>query len=85
MFLYENINLELNKIKDPIECHLTWKHPNFTNEKDKIQHVPRWFKEQINPHNNMKEYIYQGGYWESREKGYFENVMDIYWVIIIWK
>jgi len=40
--------------------------------------VPRWFTSKLNEKLGVIEYEYKGGYLESRERGVFENVMDIY-------
>jgi hypothetical protein len=40
-------------------------------------HIPRWFEEKIGE-GGEKEYIYLGGYWEAREKGDFQDLLDIY-------
>ena len=41
-------------------------------------HRPRWFKEIIDQITGLQSYEYLGGYWEAREKGVWEHVLDLY-------
>jgi hypothetical protein len=45
------------------------------NEANKKKHQPRWFTEETDPESNFKEYIYQGGYWEAREKNDYGDLL----------
>lgn len=40
--------------------------------------IPKWFKEENDELTNSKTYIYKGGYWEQREKGIFDNALDLF-------
>jgi len=39
---------------------------------------PRWFKRGVDPESGEECWLYQGGYWESRGRGQWENVADIF-------
>lgn len=41
-------------------------------EKNNEEHIPRWFAFKDD------EWKYKGGYWESKDRGYFEDLYDIY-------
>lgn len=42
------------------------------------EYNPKWFKEEIDELTGTKTYIYQGNYWEQREKGVFEEPLDLF-------
>lgn len=41
-------------------------------------HTPKWFEERTDNYTGQKEYFYIGKYWESREKGVFHDLLDLY-------
>ena len=40
--------------------------------------TPKWFKEENDDVTDTKAYIYHGNYWEQREKGIFEDPLDLF-------
>mgnify|MGYP000927402830 FL=1 len=48
------------------------------NERLGRPHKPKWFKESVDSITQEKKYDYVGGYWETRKKGDFSDVFDIY-------
>jgi hypothetical protein len=47
-------------------------------EKKGKVHLPRWFEEKVDEFTKEREFFYLGGYWETREKGDFKELLDIY-------
>lgn len=47
-------------------------------EEKGVEYNPKWFKEEIDELTGTKTYIYQGNYWEQREKGVFEEPLDLF-------
>ena len=47
-------------------------------EEKGLEYSPKWFKEEIDELTGTKTYIYQGNYWEQREKGVFEDPFDLF-------
>jgi len=41
-------------------------------------HKIRWFREGKDSYTGEKTYEYIGGYWEARESGKWEGVLDLY-------
>ncbi|KAK3721615.1 hypothetical protein QZH41_008293 [Actinostola sp. cb2023] len=40
--------------------------------------TPRWFVSREDPYTRTFVYVYNGGYWRSRYRGYFDNIPGIY-------
>jgi hypothetical protein len=47
-------------------------------EEKGIEWTPKWFKEENDELTDTKTYIYKGNYWEQREKGIFEDPVDLF-------
>ena len=39
---------------------------------------PRWFKRTVDADSGEEGWAFQGEYWESRERGTWENVADLF-------
>lgn len=47
-------------------------------EEKGVEWAPKWFKEETDEVTETKTFVYKGGYWEQRERGVFEDPLDLF-------